>query len=443
MMCGPKSRRLKGVMKRAAPSWGREDGGSDLRVQKWPRVPWGHRPAPLPTSRSSSAALALPEDYHGRDLGVSRLVAMRVRPLTRCRYAAALRMLLASLRMAAMPRVPWPRCQWDNVITDYLEESFDLGWPRSRVACLPPALLWARPELGAPVRKVLPSSAAALAGWQKLQPPASRPPLPRAVMMALAEELFKGSKPAMGLCLVLLFESYGRPSEMLALRPSSVVAPLLHGEGLALMWTIVFHAETFKQPGKMDVFDHSVALDLARHRWMGVLLGQWVARRASAEMLWDFTQVELGSALRRAAGRLGLAPLRPCLYQCRHGGASHDRLVGARPLLEVQQRGGWGSFQSVQRYEKHGRVGMEMQKLPIDKRNRLLEQERGSAGRCAVIFAAHFAQLRPVKGASSWTSSPGAATSRGRSGGWGKPSLPSTSCWGRSSTSLVPSSTPS
>eukprot|EP00972_Heterocapsa_arctica_P017561 2595188-Heterocapsa_arctica.AAC.1 len=60
---------------------------------------------------------------------------------------------------------------------------------------------------------------------------------------------------------------------MLALRPSSVVAPLVHGEGLAMMWTLVFHAETFRQPGKMNVFDQSVPLDLPRHKWMGVLLG--------------------------------------------------------------------------------------------------------------------------------------------------------------------------
>eukprot|EP00972_Heterocapsa_arctica_P052958 7797455-Heterocapsa_arctica.AAC.1 len=91
---------------------------------------------------------------------------MRVRPLTRIRYAAALWMLPASLRMATMPQVPWPQCQWDNVITDYFEESFDLGWPRCRVACLSSGLLWARPEVGTPGQKVLPSSAAALAGWQ-------------------------------------------------------------------------------------------------------------------------------------------------------------------------------------------------------------------------------------------------------------------------------------
>eukprot|EP00972_Heterocapsa_arctica_P037999 5592821-Heterocapsa_arctica.AAC.1 len=62
-------------MKRSAAPWGREDGGLDLRGQKSPRVLWGLRPASWPMSRSSSAALALSEDYQGRDLGGSRLVA--------------------------------------------------------------------------------------------------------------------------------------------------------------------------------------------------------------------------------------------------------------------------------------------------------------------------------------------------------------------------------
>jgi hypothetical protein len=157
-------------------------------------------------------------------------------------------------------------------------------------------------------------------------------------------------------------------------------------------------------------------------------------------MMWDFMSAELGSVLRRAAGRLRLSPLRPCRYQCRHGGAFHDRLVMGRRLLEEQQQGGRWSFQSVQRNEKHERVGVEEQKLPIGKRNCFLVQEHGSAGRYAIIFVPHFALLRLEKGASSWTSSPVAETLRDRSNGWGKPLLPLTSCWGQSSISRVPSS---
>jgi hypothetical protein len=61
MMCGPVSRRLKVMRGQVAPMWGREDGGSDLRAPKSPRVLWGHLPLPEPTFRSSSAALALSE----------------------------------------------------------------------------------------------------------------------------------------------------------------------------------------------------------------------------------------------------------------------------------------------------------------------------------------------------------------------------------------------
>eukprot|EP00972_Heterocapsa_arctica_P055388 8169510-Heterocapsa_arctica.AAC.1 len=61
--------------------------------------------------------------------------------------------------------------------------------------------------------------------------------------MALAEECFKGSKPDRGLCRVLLFESDGRPSGGVVFQPLSGAAPLLHGEGLAVMGSIVFHAE--------------------------------------------------------------------------------------------------------------------------------------------------------------------------------------------------------
>eukprot|EP00972_Heterocapsa_arctica_P018906 2793481-Heterocapsa_arctica.AAC.1 len=79
---------------------------------------------------------------------------------------------------------------------------------------------------------VLPSSTAPLAGWKEVQSPASRAPLPMVAMMALAEELFQVSKPAIVFSRVLLFEVYGSPSEWLALRLWSVVAPLLHGNGL-------------------------------------------------------------------------------------------------------------------------------------------------------------------------------------------------------------------
>eukprot|EP00972_Heterocapsa_arctica_P028851 4245091-Heterocapsa_arctica.AAC.1 len=83
--------------------------------------------------------------------------------------------------------------------------------------------------------------------------------------MALAEECCKESKPDRGLCRLLLFKSDGRPSGGVVLLSLSEAAPILHGEGLAVGGSIVSHAETFKQLGKMDGSDHSVTLDLGKH----------------------------------------------------------------------------------------------------------------------------------------------------------------------------------
>ena len=52
----------------------------------------------------------------------------------------------------------------------------------------------------------------------------------------------------------------------------------------------------------------------------------------------------------------------PCAL--RHGGASEDRAVNARSLEEVQKRGGWKSFNSVRRSEKHACLSQIMSTIP-------------------------------------------------------------------------------
>ena len=48
-------------------------------------------------------------------------------------------------------------------------------------------------------------------------------------------------------------------------------------------------------------------------------------------------------------------------YTLRHGGANEDCAVIARSLEEVQKRGGWKSFNSVRRCEKHARMSLVIQ----------------------------------------------------------------------------------
>ena len=80
-------------------------------------------------------------------------------------------------------------------------------------------------------------------------------------------------------------------------------------------------------------------------------------------MPWPFEYEELRIEFSRAVSRLGPRGLGFSLYGLRHEGASHDRSVKTRKLAAVPQRGCWRSFPSVRRYEKHGRLGLELNKL--------------------------------------------------------------------------------
>ena len=67
--------------------------------------------------------------------------------------------------------------------------------------------------------------------------------------------------------------------------------------------------------------------------------------------------------------------LSPSPYSLRHGGASHDRSTNSRSIQDVRKRGNWKAWQSVRRYEKSGRLGMELRKLTPATLRRLRQLE--------------------------------------------------------------------
>ena len=107
------------------------------------------------------------------------------------------------------------------------------------------------------------------------------------------------------------------------------------------------------------------------------LLLHIAAGRPPHASLFELSYRELSSDYRAAVDRCGVQVLQSTLYCLRHGGASHDRWSGSRPLLEVQQRGAWRATSSVLRYDKHGRLGLQLQRLGCEVRRRL---ERETCG---------------------------------------------------------------
>ena len=134
------------------------------------------------------------------------------------------------------------------------------------------------------------------------------------------------------------------------------------GGAVKFLTLVVFPAEDL-QPGKTGDHDHSVMFDLPQHRdFCAALLG-WIRGRSPMDSLFGLDYENYLYIFKQAAVRAGVACLRPCLYGLRHGGPSHDFSSGQRDLPTIQRRGNWRSFASFRRYEKSGRIGLELQKL--------------------------------------------------------------------------------
>ena len=194
----------------------------------------------------------------------------------------------------------------------------------------------------------------------------------------------------MALAVVSLFMTYARPCEMLSIRTFQVVFPSREGSGAAACLTFLFNAQELDQPGKTGLVDVSVPLDLPGQQFMLPLYRALLRGRSPQQPVWDFTYLQLRQVWNDACRGLDLLALHATLYGLRHGGASHDRSEGARPLAEVQQRGGWRTFSSVTRYEKHGRLGRQLQAIGDLRRRRLAQLTVNFEANFVGCFMPHF-----------------------------------------------------
>ena len=264
--------------------------------------------------------------------GLNDLAANTVRPATQELYLRSIRQLLAWAGMSMMDTLE--AAAWDHLLEEFLLWIYDREGVHSQASRLLAAVLWGQPHLRGPLRHAFPRAFRCLEGWKRLEPPASRPPVAREIACLVASVLHGQGQPDMGLLVLVLFESYLRPSEALAMAPCQLIEPEQNAAGVRRWLCLV------------------PALVALKHR------------RAGQNRLWPFRYVELSRAFNQAVLTLGLVSTGISLYGLRHGGASHDRSMRSRDLKEVQQRGGWRSFTSVRRYEKHGRLGLEWAKLP-------------------------------------------------------------------------------
>ncbi|CAK0882535.1 unnamed protein product, partial [Prorocentrum cordatum] len=297
-----------------------------------------------------------------------------VRPSTQQNYLKRLSGLCNWLGVETLPS--WSALEWDDALLQYLNDEFAQGVRPNRAAKLLSAVLWARPALGRPLRVVLPKSSRALLGWKRTRPGHSRPPLPWLVLCGVLELLLLKREVAMACALCLMFHCYLRPGELLAMKAFQLVPPAAGLQGGFRWWTLLPHPEELLVPSKTGELDDSPPLDVPELQWLTPALRDLKARLEPREPLWSFGYAQLREELESALAALGLQSLGATLYCLRHGGASHDRIVGRRSLEEVAKRGRWRARLSVRRYEKHGRLALQVAKVPpvVHERLRLSMQ---------------------------------------------------------------------
>lgn len=206
----------------------------------------------------------------------------------------------------------------------------------------------------------------ALRGWRRLRPSQSRHPLPWCVCAAAAAliALEPGKGLAMAVGVVLMFDGYLRPYELLGIRKMDVLAPAAGGFS---SWAVILCPWTGGRPSKTKIFDDTIRLDTRSRPEVSTLLQALLASFAIAApttRLFDFSHAELGRAFSAAMDWLSLSPWNFTLYCCRHGGPSTYRASGERSMSDIQRRGRWQSDSSLRRYEQQGRLHVVLGRAP-------------------------------------------------------------------------------
>ena len=245
-----------------------------------------------------------------------------------------------------------------------------LGFVSGRIPRLPIFLRAAKKRWGLPggsvkyhmPRVCTPLAHRALKGWDRLEPAQPREPLPWICVAAIAVELLLMQQPLAALATLLMFTMYLRPMELLESTIDQWTPPTSHLGGVYQFWVFTVRPVTSGKPAKNRLFDQSIALDRPELAWISEILVLLCQQKPQAQM---FAPVSSQFALlfKEACVRVGISCLGPVPYSLRHGGVSHDIQERFRSLEQAQLRGRWLTWNMMRRYEKHGSLGKQLERL--------------------------------------------------------------------------------
>jgi len=216
----------------------------------------------------------------------------------------------------------------------------------------------------------------ALAGWFKAGPDRVRDPLPWEAAILIADNLAEKDREGVDAAgaLLISFDGYIRPGNTLSIKsrdvsqrqagsnpnyPSLVVTLAPQADDLGQRpaptmksgdhdCTIVFGDESSRKAGRAVCRD--------------ALL--WAKRQGRpSSPLFALSLAKYEQLFNQAVIDTGLSALRITPHCARHGGPSTDAALKLRSIQDIQKRGLWRSATSVRRYEKHGTLMRQLNKM--------------------------------------------------------------------------------
>lgn len=229
----------------------------------------------------------------------------------------------------------------------------------------------------------------ALTGFLKVHPPGIRVPLPWDAALLVSEVLlqvpYQQDRVLAGCALLLQFDLYLRPGEVLAITAQAIVRPT----GKYRPWGVVVAPSDAPggRPSKTGEWDDTVFAGVtgAPRQVAVVVLRRLLESSTPARpLLFDglnvasYNRVVAQAAVAADLGRLRISP-----HCARHGGPSEDRYFSRQDLREIARRGRLKCLRSVRRYEKHGRLQKQVQRIPHDALRRV--ESLGAAANAGII----------------------------------------------------------
>ncbi|CAK0895895.1 unnamed protein product [Prorocentrum cordatum] len=334
-----------------------------------PLGPWRARRPREPGDKMGIHCCPVPADSSPGFLRRSQ-----VRPATQARYLASVVVFATAMGVVADRWVSKDLPLVDTLLVEYFEQLYVDGGGKSTARYTLAALAY-RFSVSLRAPDVFPKAKGALSGWGKLEPDVTSEPLCWAAACLMALYL-AGLNTEIALQaargLVVQFDTYLRPGELLDLRvPCCILPQPSAGSGYNKMGLVVGASalvmgdDVHTRVTKTGLQDDTVLIDgQSRAGVAGALMAlvKSANQARQGRLMFLHSYASYNRLLKKAAVAVG-PPTKVTAHLPRHGGPSENYLRGARSLADIQSRGRWSSFRSVQRYQKSGRALASFRRL--------------------------------------------------------------------------------